>query len=509
MAEIEVEPTILKNYDIHKRLGKGAYGIVWKVRNRKSGVVYALKKIFDAFRNQTDAQRTYREITFLQEFSGHPNIIRLLNVIKSENDEDIYLVFEYMESDLHKCIKKGNVLDDIHKRYIFYQLLKAIKFIHSANVIHRDLKPSNVLLDSACRAKLCDFGLMRSLTNVTGTNQPSFEELSDSGVQSGDPELTEYVATRWYRAPEILLASNRYTKFVDMWSLGCILAEMLLGKPLFPGTSTINQIEKIVSAMPKPTTQDILNLQSDYGTPVLEQALQKSGGTLESLFPATVASNAFDMVKRLLQLNPLKRLTVEDALEHTYVEKFHDPQDEPVMNRVVTPSLCDDKHLSVSDYRTKLYEIILEKKAQRRIKRLLQSVDTVDELRSCGLLSTPSSGLEYSSRMSDEGTQTHLPEHQHRNPEIEQTYSNERHCGNRLDTRTKTALRPGPPNDLTSKQRPYRTKSYTASPKSVHITTRRPQQLITPEGDSRATDRFDQKPPLNSDGLKSCQSQGI
>ena len=124
----------------------------------------ALKKIFDAFRNKTDAQvnnigiifkRTFREITFLQEFSGHPNIIKLLSVIRAQNDKDIYLVFEYMgklplafnffniqESDLHKLIKKGNILRSVHKKYILYQILKAIKYIHSADVIHRDLKVS-------------------------------------------------------------------------------------------------------------------------------------------------------------------------------------------------------------------------------------------------------------------------------------------------------------------------------------------------------------------------------
>ncbi|XP_070604813.1 mitogen-activated protein kinase 15 [Erythrolamprus reginae] len=195
----EVEEPVARRYEIKRRLGKGAYGIVWKATDRRTGASVAVKKIFDAFRNRTDAQRTFREILFLQEFGGHPNIIQLLNVIRAQNDKDIYLVFESMETDLHAVIKKGNLLKDIHKCYILYQLLKATKFIHSGNVIHRDQKPSNILLDRDCFVKLCDFGLARSLGQIE--------------KEEGNPALTEYVATRWYRAPEILLAS----KWCDLW----------------------------------------------------------------------------------------------------------------------------------------------------------------------------------------------------------------------------------------------------------------------------------------------------
>ncbi|THD23556.1 Mitogen-activated protein kinase [Fasciola hepatica] len=379
MSECEIENTILKHYDIVKRLGKGAYGIVWRAKNKKNGNTVALKKIFDAFRNQTDAQRTFREITFLQAFAGHPNIIRLLNVIKADNNKDIYLVFEHMDSDLHNCIKKGNILKDVHKKYIFYQLLRAVKYIHSADVIHRDLKPSNVLLDSDCLVKVCDFGLTRSLAAIHGGFRGSVESFSDAAVNGGDPELTEYVATRWYRAPEILLASSRYTKFVDMWSLGCILGEMLSGKPIFPGSSTINQIERIVSVVDKPTDEDIASLHSEYGRSILAKAFQKPRSHIEALFRTDVDRNAIDLVKKLLVLNPSKRLTVEEALNHAYVKKFRDPSSEMVMDHVVTPPLSDDLQLSVAEYQQKLYEIILEKKAQRRIQRMLRTVKLDEE----------------------------------------------------------------------------------------------------------------------------------
>lgn len=227
-----------------KKVGSGAYGHVWKVRDRKTGEILALKKIFDAFQHSTDAQRTYREIMFLRMFS-HPNIIKLYHVLRAENDKDIYLVFECMEADLHNAIREG-ILQDLHRQYVIYQCVLALKYLHSGEVIHRDLKPSNVLLNSSCKVKLCDFGLVRSVAKE----------------ETASPVLTEYVATRWYRAPEILLGSNEYSKSVDLWSLGCIIAEMVLNKPIFPGNSTLHQLEKILSFTGKPSNEDIDSIRS-------------------------------------------------------------------------------------------------------------------------------------------------------------------------------------------------------------------------------------------------------
>lgn len=354
----EIEPHITKKYEIKKRLGKGAYGIVWKAIDRRSGEVVAVKKIFDAFRNQTDAQRTFREIMFLQEFGDHPNVIKLHNVIKAENDKDIYLVFEFMETDLHNVIKRGNILKDVHKRYIMYQLFKSTKYLHSGNVIHRDLKPSNILLDSECVVKLCDFGLARSLTQIAMD-------------EAGDPNLTEYVATRWYRAPEILLASHRYTKGVDMWSLGCILGEMLLGKPLFPGSSTLNQIERIMGSIPTPSRADVDSLKSSYGASVLEKAASAAGRhkkSFDEILPDAPADGV-DLMKKLLHFNPDKRITADEALRHPFVHRFHNPAGEISLNFDVVPPLSDDVQLTVDEYRSKLYEMIIQKKAERRRRR--------------------------------------------------------------------------------------------------------------------------------------------
>ncbi|CAL8296932.1 unnamed protein product [Lota lota] len=358
MTISEVEEHISQKYEIKRRLGKGAYGIVWKAIDRQTGEVVAVKKIFDAFRNRTDAQRTFREIMFLQEFGNHTNIIKLINVIRAQNDKDIYLIFEHMDTDLHAVIKKGSLLKDVHKRYIMYQLLKATKYLHSGNVIHRDQKPSNVLLDTDCSVKLCDFGLARSLSQIQ--------------EDAGNPTLTEYVATRWYRAPEILLGSTRYTKGIDMWSIGCILGEMLLGKALFPGTSSINQIEKILSAIAHPSPEDIQSIKSEYGASVIQRMLLKPQVPLEELLQPSVPPDALDLVKRLLVFNPDKRLTAEQALEHPYVARFHNPVKEPVLGYSVVLSVGDDTQLSVVQYRNKLYEMILERRITRWIPKPTQ-----------------------------------------------------------------------------------------------------------------------------------------
>lgn len=351
----EIEGHILKKYEIKKRLGKGAYGIVWKAIDRRTGEIVALKKIFDAFRNQTDAQRTFREICFLQEYGNHDNVIKLLNVMKAENDKDIYLVFEFMDTDLHNVIKKGNILKDVHRRYIMYQLLKAMKYIHSGNVIHRDIKPSNVLLDADCFIKICDFGLARSISSLK--------------FEPGDPSLTDYVATRWYRAPEILLASPVYTKGVDMWSVGCILGELLLSRPIFPGSSTLNQIERIMSTIPTPSKRDVDSIKSAYSSSLFDKSVNiRSRRPLEELIPNAPA-DGLDLLKLLLQFNPEKRLTAEEALDHPYVSKFHKPADEVSLTYDVVPPVDDDVQLSVNEYRDKLYESIIKRKTEVRRQR--------------------------------------------------------------------------------------------------------------------------------------------
>ncbi|XP_036777629.2 mitogen-activated protein kinase 15 isoform X3 [Manis pentadactyla] len=338
MCALEVDPRVAQRYLLKRRLGKGAYGIVWKAVDRKTGEVVAIKKIFDAFRDKTDAQRTYREILLLQEFGDHPNIIRLLDVIWAENDRDIYLVFESMDTDLNAIICKGRLLKDVHKRYIFCQLLRATKFIHSGRVIHRDQKPSNVLLDTSCTVKLCDFGLARPLSSLT--EGPEGQALTE------------------------------YTPGVDMWSLGCILGEMLRGRPLFPGTSTLHQLELILATIPPPSQEDLLALGSNYSTSILHcLGSHRPRQTLDALLPPDTPPEALDLLGRLLVFAPDKRLSAAQALQHPYVQRFHCPALEWTLEVDVRLPVQEGAQLSAHEYRNHLYQMILECRGNSHVQR--------------------------------------------------------------------------------------------------------------------------------------------
>ncbi|KAK9833060.1 hypothetical protein WJX74_006151 [Apatococcus lobatus] len=380
----EIDKQVFRKYDILQRLGKGAYGIVWKAIEKKSGKTTALKKIFDAFQNATDAQRTFREIMFLQELDNHDNIIKLLNVMKAENDRDIYLVFDYMETDLHAVIR-ANILEEIHKQYVMYQLFKALKYMHTAQLLHRDIKPSNVLLNSECLVKLADFGLARSIAQLhtaDGTN----------------PVLTDYVATRWYRAPEILLGSSKYTYGVDMWSSGCILGELLSGKPIFPGNSTINQLDRIVTVTGRPSRADIEATGSTFASTMWEGMRDDKPADLAALFPHA-SPEALDLLKGLLQINPHKRLSAAQALQHPYVAQFHDPDHEPSAGRTITIPIDDNTKFNIADYQEKLYaDILARRKEQRRQAKKVQEASRSGRLNGSSRTSSTGMGSEAPSR---------------------------------------------------------------------------------------------------------------
>jgi len=353
----DIDKHVKRRFDISAKLGKGAYGVVWQAKERRSGSVVALKKCFDAFRNATDAQRTFREIMYLQKLAGHDNIIRLQHVIRAENDRDIYLTFDHMETDLHAVIR-ANILEEIHKKYIIYQLLKALKFMHSGELLHRDIKPSNLLLNSDCHVKLCDFGLCRSVAEIA------------NAAASGNPGpvLTDYVATRWYRAPEILLGSTNYTKGVDMWAVGCILAEMLLGKPLFPGSSTMNQLEKIIEVTGPPTPEGIENMKSSFSKTMLESIPPQRRVDLRALLQG-VSADAHKLLELCLNFDPAKRCSAEEALAHPYVAEFHNPEEEQLYPYgPIMISIDDNTKLSAADYRDRLYREISKRKKEMRRK---------------------------------------------------------------------------------------------------------------------------------------------
>ena len=345
----EIESHVLRKYEMQQKLGKGAYGIVWKAIDKRTRSVVAVKKIFDAFQNATDAQRTFREIMFLQELTGHDNIIRLTDVLRAENDKDIYLVFDYMETDLHAVIR-ANILEEVHKQFIIFQAMRALKYMHSGQLIHRDLKPSNLLLNSECHLKVADFGLARSISTQE---------------EGGSQVLTDYVATRWYRAPEILLGSTKYSKAVDMWSMGCIVGELVNGKPIFPGTSTLNQLDRILELTGRPSKDDIESIQSSLAPTMLDSLPSVRTRSFHAFFPSA-SDSVLSLLRGLLQFNPNKRLSAEEALAHPFLSQFHNSEDEPVCPQPISICIDDDRKFSIREYRDRLYSDIQRKRKEIR-----------------------------------------------------------------------------------------------------------------------------------------------
>jgi len=210
------------------------------------------------------------------------------------------------------------------------------------------------LVNSDVGIKVCDFGLARSVACFKDGNIPI---------------LTDYVATRWYRSPEILLGSIKYSKESDLWSIGCILAELVIGKPLFPGTSTLNQLMKILELTGKPSKEDIYSVHSEIAATMLESVPSIKPKSMKSIFKSS-GIDELDLIDKLLQFNPEKRITVEQALEHAYVSDFHDKSKEIASTKAIKISIDDNIKYTVKDYRQKLYDDILKKKKEIKKKNL-------------------------------------------------------------------------------------------------------------------------------------------
>ena len=313
---------VKKKYVPIKPIGKGAYGIVCSAKDEKLNTKVAIKKITNAFENVVDAKRTLREIKLLRHLR-HENIVPITDCMLPSKEEeysfnDVYVMYELMDTDLHQIIRSDQPLTDDHCQYFIYQLLRGLKYIHSADVLHRDLKPSNLLLNANCDLKICDFGLAR--TNTQDTNRDF---------------MTEYVVTRWYRAPELLLSCAEYSVAIDVWSCGCILAELLGRKPLFPGKDYVHQLNLITKVIGTPDEQDLYFVTSDKARRYLRQLPYSKPMDFKRLYPEANPL-ACDLIEKMLIFNPEKRINVEECLKHPYLASLHDTNDEPVADAPFT-----------------------------------------------------------------------------------------------------------------------------------------------------------------------------
>ncbi|CAD8062528.1 unnamed protein product [Paramecium sonneborni] len=312
------------NYSPVEIIGSGAYGCVIQADDKNAKVEkdrqVAIKKIERAFEHRLYAKRTLRELKILR-LMKHENIVELKTLLlpkSREEFEDVYMVTELLETDLAQVIKSDQVLTDEHIQLFLYQILRGLKYLHTAGILHRDLKPRNLLLNRNCDLKICDFGLGRAMADPSSSNNANI--------------MTYYVETRWYRAPELLVSFKNYTPAVDMWSVGCILAELLLRKPFLRGDSTKRQVKLIFELLGTPNEAYIQSFQDEKVQNNLRKVIKetgpKQGIPLEQLFK-NASKNALDLLRKLLTFDYRQRITVQQALEHPYLAQLHFEADEP------------------------------------------------------------------------------------------------------------------------------------------------------------------------------------
>lgn len=305
-------------YDLCGWLAEGIYHIVFAASHKESQQQVAILRSLP-FEYLECGLRVLRVIKLLRHFH-HENIISVLDVPRPRNSEscqEVYIVQELMETDMQSLIMDGNQeLSDDHCQYFLYQILRALKAIHSAGIVHCNLNPSNLLINTNCDLKVSGFGAARPSTN--------------SDVAKGTS--TGPVGSLCYRAPDIMLPPERYTTAVDMWAVGCIFAEMLGRKRLFSGTRHEKQLDQIFDVIGTPYSKDFHKLDKSAQRHILRLPL-KSKKSWKGLFPRA-SDQALDILDRLLSFNPDERISVGMALEHPYLGVYHDSADEPEAHRI-------------------------------------------------------------------------------------------------------------------------------------------------------------------------------
>uniref|UniRef100_A0AAR2JYV1 mitogen-activated protein kinase n=1 Tax=Pygocentrus nattereri TaxID=42514 RepID=A0AAR2JYV1_PYGNA len=332
-------------------VGSGAYGSVCSAYDVKTGLKVAVKKLSRPFQSIIHAKRTYRELRLLKHMK-HENVIGLLDVFtpatNMEEFNDVYLVTHLMGADLNNIVKCQKLTDD-HVQFLIYQILRGLK-VSSLFLNNQDLKPSNLAVNEDCELKILDFGLARHT----------------------DDEMTGYVATRWYRAPEIMLNWMHYNMtvivliliiilfnnnlYMDIWSVGCIMAELLTGRTLFPGTDHIDQLKLIMLLVGTPGPELLMKISSESARNYINSLPHMPKRNFADVF---IGANplAVDLLEKMLVLDTDKRITASEALAHSYFSQYHDPDDEPEAEPY--DQSFESRELDIEEWKRLTYEEVL------------------------------------------------------------------------------------------------------------------------------------------------------
>uniref|UniRef100_B3P787 mitogen-activated protein kinase n=2 Tax=Drosophila erecta TaxID=7220 RepID=B3P787_DROER len=294
----------LDTYEFVSFLGGGSFGQVAKMRVKGTEKHVAMKKLLRPFEREEDAKSAYREIRLLKHMN-HPNVISLLNVFHPPARimafVQIYLVTHLMDEDLHRY-SRSQRMSEHEIRPIIYQILRGLKYIHSAGVVHRDLKPCNIAVNGNNEVRILDFGLSRLCAD----------------------NMTDFVGTMWYRAPEQLFLRGQYTKAIDMWAVGCILAELISGRVLFPGQDYFDQLRRLLDVMGTPTREFVSGIDSQYSRNYVERYPLRQRCDFHHLFLGADIQ-AVDLMEKMLEMVPERRITAADAMRHPYLRDLIEP----------------------------------------------------------------------------------------------------------------------------------------------------------------------------------------
>ncbi|KAK7278141.1 hypothetical protein RJT34_23166 [Clitoria ternatea] len=304
------------SYMAERVVGQGSFGVVFQAKCLETGETVAIKKVLQNKRYKNRELQTMRLL-------DHPNVVTLKHCFFSTTEKDelyLNLVLEYVPETVHRVIRHYNKMNQrmplIYVKLYFYQICRALAYIHNCiGVSHRDIKPQNLLVNPHThQLKLCDFGSAKVLVK-------------------GEPNIS-YICSRYYRAPELIFGATEYTTAIDIWSAGCVLGELLLGQPLFPGESGVDQLVEIIKVLGTPTREEIKCMNPNYTEFKFPQI---KAHPWHKIFHKRLPPEAVDLVSRLLQYSPNLRCTALEALMHPFFDELRDPNTRLPNGRFLPP----------------------------------------------------------------------------------------------------------------------------------------------------------------------------